>query len=94
MGSVGGWSSAHRLSAAFPEKIKWIQLARIDLDGSLLLYSSWGADLARAVVCYAIPCPQEPGPARARHTEQVQLMIKQKFGLEIISAPCPLPEDS
>lgn len=44
MGPGGGRSSAHRLSGASPEKIKWVQLARIDLDGSLLIYPGWGAD--------------------------------------------------
>lgn len=50
VGTGGGRSSAHRLSAASREKIKWIQLARIDLDGSLLIYSSWGAGPAAAGV--------------------------------------------
>lgn len=48
MAPGGGRSSAHRLSGASREKIKWIQLARIGLDGSLLIYSSWGADPAQA----------------------------------------------
>lgn len=96
-GPGGGRSSAHRLSGASREKIKWIQLARIDLDGSLLIYSSWGADPAglgwelcnslssgaRAMAPVLFPCR-----ARARHTEQVLLMMRQKFSPEIISAPC------
>lgn len=41
-------SSAQQLRGASGEEIKWIQLARIDLNGSLLIYTSWGADPGRA----------------------------------------------
>lgn len=55
-------NSANQLSGASREKIKWIQLARIDLNGSLLIYTSWGADPARAGGRrYTMPCPQKPG---------------------------------
>lgn len=41
-------SSAQQLRGASGEEIKWIQLARIDLNGSLLIYTSWGADPGHA----------------------------------------------